>query len=53
MDTKADLRAHYLALGTGFEAQMRQLVPVEPHDWPVQGLLSEQGIRWLTAAEGR
>lgn len=43
----AKLPEEVLTLGTGFEAQMHQIVPVEPHDWPVQGLLSERGIRWL------
>jgi 5-formyltetrahydrofolate cyclo-ligase len=38
-----------LTLGVGFECQMHQTVPVEPHDWPVQGLLSERGLRWLKA----
>ncbi len=36
-----------LTLGVGFEAQMRLPVPVEPHDWPVTGLLSERGLRLL------
>ena len=44
----ADLPEDILTLGTGFDLQMRQIVPVEPHDWPVQGFLSERGIRWLT-----
>lgn len=43
----AKLSEDTLTLGTAFEAQMHQIVPVEPHDWPVQGLLSERGIRWL------
>jgi len=43
----AKLPEEVLTLGVGFEAQMRLPVPVEPHDWPVQGLLSECGIRWL------
>lgn len=45
----AKLPEEVVTLGTGFEAQMHQIVPVEPHDWPVQGLLSEGGIRWLEA----
>jgi 5-formyltetrahydrofolate cyclo-ligase len=36
-----------LTVGVGFEAQMHLPVPVEPHDWPVQGLLSERGFRRL------
>lgn len=34
-------------LGVGFEAQMHLPVPVEPHDWAVQALLSERGLRPL------
>ena len=58
METKAELRGFFdallaklpeqvLTIGVGYEAQMHQDVPVEPHDWPVQGLLSERGVRWL------
>jgi len=36
-----------LTVGVGFEAQMHLPVPVEPHDWPVQALLSERGLRVL------
>lgn len=36
-----------LTVGVGFEAQLNLDVPVEPQDWPVQGLLSEQGLEWL------
>lgn len=36
-----------LTVGTGFETQMHQAVPKEPHDWPVEGLLSERGLRWI------
>jgi 5-formyltetrahydrofolate cyclo-ligase len=38
-----------LTVGVGFETQMHLPVPVEPHDWPVMGLLSECGVRLLTA----
>jgi 5-formyltetrahydrofolate cyclo-ligase len=36
-----------LTVGVGFETQMHLPVPVEPHDWPVQALLSERGLRFL------
>lgn len=36
-----------LTLGVGYEAQMHLPVPVDPHDWPVMGLLSECGPRYL------
>jgi 5-formyltetrahydrofolate cyclo-ligase len=36
-----------LTVGVGFEAQLDLPVPVEPHDWPVQALLSERGIQML------
>ena len=39
-----------MTVGVGFDCQMHQTVPVEPHDWPVQALLSETG---LTLAEIR
>ncbi|MBP1771113.1 MAG: 5-formyltetrahydrofolate cyclo-ligase [Holophagaceae bacterium] len=44
----AKLPDEVLTVGVGFEAQMRLPVPVEPHDWPVQALLSERGFRMLT-----
>ena len=40
-----------LTVGVGFEAQMHLPVPVEPHDWPVQALLSEAGLRFLETRE--
>jgi 5-formyltetrahydrofolate cyclo-ligase len=43
----ANLPGEVLTVGVGFEAQMHLPVPVEPHDWPVQGLLSERGFREL------
>ena len=43
----AKLPGQVLTVGVGFEAQMHLPVPVEPHDWPVQGLLSERGLRLL------
>jgi len=45
----AKLPEDVLTLGVGFEAQMHLPVPVEPHDWPVRGLLSECGLRLLQA----
>lgn len=45
----ANLPEGVLTVGVGFEAQMHLPVPVEPHDWPVQALLSERGLRLLTA----
>ena len=36
-----------LTVGVGFAAQMGIRVPLEPHDWPVQALLSEHGLRRL------
>lgn len=36
-----------LTMGVAFEAQLHRTVPVEPHDWPVQALLSERGLRWI------
>lgn len=36
-----------MTVGAGFEIQMHRAVPEEPHDWPVQGLLSERGVRWI------
>lgn len=45
----AQLPGDILTVGVGFEAQMHLPVPVEPHDWPVQALLSERGLRWLAA----
>jgi 5-formyltetrahydrofolate cyclo-ligase len=38
-----------LTVGVGFATQMQLPVPVEPHDWPVQGLLDERGLRWVTS----
>jgi 5-formyltetrahydrofolate cyclo-ligase len=38
-----------LTVGVGFEAQMHQSVPLDPHDWPVQALLSERGLQLLIA----
>jgi 5-formyltetrahydrofolate cyclo-ligase len=43
----AKLPEEVLTVGVGFEAQMHLPVPVEPHDWPVMGLLSERGLRIL------
>lgn len=43
----AKLPEDLLTIGVGFEAQMHRTVPVEPHDWPVQALLSERGLRWI------
>ena len=43
----AELPEGVLTVGVGFEAQMHLPVPVEPHDWPVQALLSERGLRLL------
>lgn len=42
----AQLPEEILTVGVGFEAQMHLPVPVEPHDWPVQALLSEAGLRF-------
>jgi 5-formyltetrahydrofolate cyclo-ligase len=36
-----------VTIGVGFDVQMRLPVPVDPHDWPVQALLSEQGLNHL------
>lgn len=43
----ARLPEDVLTVGVGFEAQMHLPVPLAPHDWPVQALLSEQGLRLL------
>ena len=43
----ARLSEDVFTVGVGFEAQMHLPVPVEPHDWPVMGLLSEHGLRLL------
>jgi 5-formyltetrahydrofolate cyclo-ligase len=43
----AHLPEEVLTVGVGFEAQMHLPVPVETHDWPVQALLSERGLRFL------
>ena len=43
----AQLPEDILTVGVGFEAQMHLPVPIEPHDWPVMGLLSERGLRFL------
>lgn len=43
----AKLPEEVLTVGVGFEAQMHLQVPLEPHDWPVTGLLSERGFRRL------
>jgi 5-formyltetrahydrofolate cyclo-ligase len=40
----ARLPEEVFTVGVGFEAQMHVSVPVEPHDWPVQALLSECGL---------
>jgi 5-formyltetrahydrofolate cyclo-ligase len=45
----ARLPEDVLTVGVGFEAQMHQPVPKDPHDWPVQALLSERGLQLLTA----
>ena len=47
----AQLPEEILTVGVGFEAQMHLPVPVEPHDWPVQALLSEAGLRFLETAD--
>ncbi|WP_306591923.1 5-formyltetrahydrofolate cyclo-ligase [Geothrix sp. 21YS21S-4] len=41
----AELPEDVLTVGVGFDAQMGQAVPVEPHDRPVKALLSERGWR--------
>lgn len=43
----AKLPEEVLTVGVGFESQMHLPVPVDPHDLPVQALLSERGVRWL------
>jgi 5-formyltetrahydrofolate cyclo-ligase len=43
----AQLPEGVLTVGVGFEAQMHLTLPVEPHDWPVQALLSELGLHLL------
>ncbi len=43
----AKLSEDVLTVGVGFETQMHLPVPVEPHDWPVQALLSERGLCFL------
>jgi len=43
----AQLPEDVLTVGMGFETQMHLPVPIEPHDWPVMGLLSERGLRFL------
>ncbi len=48
----AKLPEEVLTIGVGFEAQMHLTVPLEPHDWPVQALLSERGLRLLAAHRG-
>ena len=45
----AKLADEVLTVGVGFEAQMHLSVPIEPHDWPVQALLSEAGLRLIEA----
>jgi 5-formyltetrahydrofolate cyclo-ligase len=40
-----------LTVGVGFEAQMHHPVPIAPHDWPVQALLSERGFRLLRGGQ--
>ena len=40
----AKLDDEMLTLGVGFEAQLHLPLPVEPHDWAVQGVLSEAGL---------
>jgi 5-formyltetrahydrofolate cyclo-ligase len=45
----ARLPEDVLTVGVGFEAQMHIPVPLAPHDWPVQALLSERGLRLLVA----
>ena len=47
----ARLPEDVLTLGVGFETQMHLPVPVDPHDWPVQALLSEAGLRlWMPSS---
>jgi 5-formyltetrahydrofolate cyclo-ligase len=48
----ARLPDEVLTVGVGFEAQMHLPVPVEPHDWPVMGLLSERGFHQLDPDNG-
>jgi 5-formyltetrahydrofolate cyclo-ligase len=43
----AKLPDEVLTVGVGFEQQMHLPVPVAPHDWPVQALMSERGLRCL------
>lgn len=47
----AQLPDEVLTVGVGFEAQMHHSVPVEPHDRPVQALLSERGLRFLKTSD--
>jgi 5-formyltetrahydrofolate cyclo-ligase len=48
----AKLPEEVLTVGVGFEAQMHLPIPVEPHDRPVMGLLSERGFRQLESKYG-
>lgn len=46
----ARLPIEVATVGVGFDAQMHQVVPVDPHDRPVQALLTECGLvpaAWL------
>jgi hypothetical protein len=43
----AALPAGTVTLGAGFEAQRCTALPVGPGDRPVQGMVTELGIRWL------
>lgn len=47
----ARLPEELLTVGVGFASQMDRAVPVEPHDWPVQALLSERGFRPLRTGD--
>ncbi len=40
-----------LTLGVGFALQLHPRLPREPRDLPVQGLLTEKGLRWVEARE--
>ena len=49
----ADPNFGALRIGTGFGFQLRQALPSEPHDQPVDAMLTESGLRSTRAASAR
>ena len=47
----ARLNDDVITLGAGFEMQFCPRVPAEPRDLPVDGLMTEEGLKWFRSDE--